>query len=268
MRPSAKQASKGATALAVWALCATPTLAAAQRAVMGSVTEEDTGAPIETARVVLADTEGRALVVGLTDHAGHFAMRHPGPGTYEVTADRIGYVPVTATITLNPGVSANLDITAYILAVEIEGVLVEATERRDPMTLGYVGVAARREAGHGTFIERAEIEARKPTLATDLFAGTPSATLKAVDRSRRDVRFLTSTRVGGPDCPPTVWLDGFMVREGGDRARSPFNLTLDEILPPPASIETIEIYPGPAGLPPQFNRSAMCGVIVVWSRRR
>ena len=195
-------------------------------------------------------------------------MRHPGPGTYEITADRIGYVPVTATITLDPGVSANLDITAYVLAVEIKGVLVTATERHHPGTLGYVGLAARREAGHATFIERDEIEARKPTLASDLFAGSPSATLKAVDRSRRDVRFLSSTRVGGPDCPPTVWVDGTMMREGGDRARSPFNLTLDELLPPPSSIEAIEIYKGPAGLPPQFNRSAMCGVIVVWTRRR
>ena len=45
---------------------------------------------------------------------------------------------------------------------------------------------------------------------------------------------------------------------------SPFNL---ELLPPPRDLAGIEVYAGPATIPPQFNGyNRGCGVILVWTK--
>jgi len=85
--------------------------------------------------------------------------------------------------------------------------------------------------------------------------------------TKRDVRFLSTMRFDGRGCPPAIWVDGMLMRDGADGISGDQAATLDDLLPSPSSIETIELYRSPAGVPPQFNINAMCGVILAWTRR-
>jgi hypothetical protein len=69
------------------------------------------------------------------------------------------------------------------------------------------------------------------------------------------VRFARAASAG--DCPPQFFLDGIEVT----------GFSIDDI--PPGDVEGVELYPGPSGLPSEFNRlhtTVACGAILIWSR--
>lgn len=80
---------------------------------------------------------------------------------------------------------------------------------------------------------------------------------------RGDTRqyLVINNRVGdylGQRCPPLVFVDGTF-------AGSSETLDFDDLLAI-EHLEGIELYNGPGGMPPEFNRSgANCGVISVWT---
>ena len=62
---------------------------------------------------------------------------------------------------------------------------------------------------------------------------------------------------GGRDCPPDIWVDG--VRATG--------MSVDDV--PLTDVEALEMYRGPAGLPPEMNNrfgNPACGALVIWTR--
>jgi TonB family protein len=106
----------------------------------------------------------------------------------------------------------------------------------------------------GHFISRDQIEKRNPVNMTDMFRMVPGARVESRG-------FRTMVRFRGARCAPLTWLDGTPLYAG--------EFDLDSL--DPRSMEGIEIYSGPAGVPAEFqgNRqmSSSCGTVILWSRQ-
>lgn len=213
-------------------------------------------------RRVGADTAGKyvtciersdSVQVAVTGLAGQFR----DPGTMDRTDVRI-----------TPGSIVRADLA--LTGEDVDPIMVTAGGGG---RLAAVGFHDRARRGTGLFIERAEIESRKPARITDLLYGRSGMRVVRIEGGEYDVRLSGPARLRG-DCQPTIWLDGSLARDGGqtpvemeemDRAIV-MQLQLSEIVPP-TEVEAIEVYTGAAGVPGQFASNATCGVVVIWTRR-
>ena len=72
-----------------------------------------------------------------------------------------------------------------------------------------------------------------------------------------DIETASNRAGGGRDCPPQYVVDGMRIE----------NASPDEFVP--QDVEAIELYSGPATIPPQFAprfNSYTCGAVVIWTR--
>ena len=73
----------------------------ASQSVVGQVVEAGTGAPVGEGFAVLLDADGREVARALTSADGRFLLSAPGPGTFRLRSERIGYAAfVSAPVTL------------------------------------------------------------------------------------------------------------------------------------------------------------------------
>lgn len=150
-----------------------------------------------------------------------------------------------------------LPADSAVVELEPLDVRVSPPVRRGKMA----GFHRRRSRGMGEFITRREIDARDPMRLSDLVhLASGVQTIPYGDASgRRHVEisraaFLEDTNV----CRIQYWIDGVPF-PGVNR------FELDELSPD--DVQGIEIYRGPAEIPPQFNRrGSQCGVVLVWTR--
>lgn len=117
-----------AALLAALLLAALPASSRAQT-VRGTVLESGTEAQVEGAIATLIDERGESRGAALTDGAGGFRIPAPGPGTYRLRIERIGY----ATLTTDPfrlasGESVVRRILLPIEAVELSSIVVSASD--------------------------------------------------------------------------------------------------------------------------------------------
>jgi hypothetical protein len=113
---------------------------------------------------------------------------------------------------------------------------------------------SRRKQGIGHFITRKQIEARDPYLLSDMMRMVPGVILTP---SPDGHAYLHFSRVPKANCPPQYYVDGIQV--------TGFNI--DDM--PARDVEGVEVYAGPAGLPPEYNRvhsNVICGTIIIWTR--
>jgi hypothetical protein len=62
--------------------------------VQGQLTDPSTGETVEGALVLLIGEEGSEVGGYLTNQAGRFIIQAPGPGTFTLRAERIGYATI------------------------------------------------------------------------------------------------------------------------------------------------------------------------------
>jgi hypothetical protein len=272
----------------------------AAQSITGTVKDEETGAAIIDASVILMDDDGRIQRGTLSESDGSFVLEAPAAGRYVVRIGAAGYLTKdTPELRLRAGQAEQMDIA-----------LVPESASGPP-----AGFYERLNRGEGEFITREEIEERAFTLFTDLLQFTPavrvvplpassqmnapvdevallpvltrrSSTESARERQeaarggRADLstirikagrdfkqRVAGAIQQGEPadECIPVLWVDG--IWWGGIDGASP---TGPDGAFVPADIDGIEIYNHPSILPEQFNsgRDALCGVVVVWTRRK
>ena len=188
-----------------------------------------------------------------TNDSGGFRLPDLPAGAVSVTARRLGFAPATVDLKLRAGHIDSLVLSLSAVAATLEGVVVEDEyDARSHRLLA--GFWDRRARGFGNFITRDEIEKRDPHDFIDLVRMVPSITVQTRN-GRKVIRF---SRAGGRlDCPPQYWVDGLRIENG-----SP-----DEFVP--QDVEAVELYSGPATIPPQFTsrfNSYTCGAVVIWTR--
>ena len=229
-------------------------------AVSGSVVDRDrnpiAGAEIalvehdNVARLVRADVNGRFRMDSLTSIVSLFRVR------------RIGYEPKLLQVRFTASDrSAIMYVMLEPAVTTLDTVLVDgdtAIVKPDSRLLGFYERAKSNSFGH--YITEARLAELRPQHASEALRGIPGVVLRPARRIGNIVRLrncgvqgASADRVG-----PLVWVDG--VRLPGAE--------LDEVMQA-ADVAAIEVYNSFAGIPAQFfDRSAVCGTILIWTKSR
>jgi hypothetical protein len=230
--------------------------------IRGRVVDAASDLAVAASKVELLDRGTNTLTYVLADSGGHFEISAPQAGRFRLRASRIGYSEtVTKPFDVFGGETVQLELRVAVAAVPLEPLRVTARGRTPSTYLQHTGFYERELHGVGNFLTRYEIEKRGGSLLSDAMRSLPGVRLRRVDRigQQMDIH-LRNMR-----CPPTVYLDGAIVRLGGPSR--PDVLALDDLVLL-SDIDGIEVYAGPGEVPAAFNRSAHCGVVVLWTRRK
>jgi hypothetical protein len=241
--------------------------AAVAQTLQGRVVETGSNLPIDGASIQLVTTDGQVVSATVADESGQFVVSASDGGEYRVRITHIGYRTADlGPVELRDGATTAVVLRLAANAIPLDALTIEA-EALLP-SLNRVGFYDRKKLGHGRFIDRHDIERRSPRRATDLLRGLPGVRLV-----RRQGGFDVALRAGGlvtfsvradDVCYPPVFLDGIVVSHS--KAAASDRLDLDSILP--GDIEGIEVYSGPAQVPPQYGGAhSGCGVVLSWTRR-
>lgn len=188
-------------------------------------------------------------LLGVTGREGFVTFTGLPSGAHAVQAKYLGYGTVTMHVRLEPGGELAIDFALPIDPIVLPGVQVRAR----PSVLARSGFFDRQNAG-GTFITREEIEEMRPRRLSDVLRRLPGITLTPSVGGTARPSMRGSGRPSG-SCPIQYFVDGTMA----------MMLNIDDI--PASDVEGLEIYRGAATVPPAFNKgSAICGVIVIWTR--
>jgi hypothetical protein len=227
-----------------------PARAAAQKPRLGAISgtvKDSLGNLLPNVEVTAVKTEK----VVRTDSAGAFVLSQLPSGPTDVTFRRLSFSPVVLNIQVPPEDTTEVEVTLGVVAQRLTGVVVQA--QPDHLRELYA-FETRRKQGIGHFITRGQIEDRNPSLLSDMVRMVPGVSLIAADNGRTGMRFA---RVARPNCPPQFYVDGIQV----------MGFSIDDM--PPRDVEGVELYAGPAGLPPEYNRvysNVICGSVLIWTR--
>ena len=241
---------------------------AGRPAVVGTVVEAQTRAPVEGVRVQLLSEAGEVVAQALSDARGRVLLQPEEPGAFDLRTERMGFAPTAAPLELGPG-TRRLEIRLASEAIPLEEMVVEV--RGTSLGLEREGFYLRERTGQGIMLDRDVIQALAPVATGDILRRQPGVTPGPSSRGNTTRRFFVFRRATAAhdSCLPAVFLDGQIVRQGGP-IRDPDTegrMTLDEIVPA-QDIEGMEIYDSPSSVPAQFTGpGAACGVVVIWTRR-
>ena len=194
---------------------------------------------IEGARVILVGTP--FLVI--TNNRGEFAFNGLTPGKYIIQASAIGYGTLTSPIEIKA-----LELLEVQFEADPETVRLPDIEVAEKPNLPAEFVRRSQEGG-GRYFFRADIEKRAPPTVGDLLRTVAGLRVECRGPICRAV-FTRSQR----NCQPSYFMDG-----------APVDAAV-VWLQPPRDLDGVEVYSGPATVPPELNRHGACGAIVLWTR--
>ena len=122
-------------ALAVLLLALADRMSASAQRLRGRLLDVESTEPLAAGLVSLLTTAGTSLLTAVTDVEGHWVLEVPAPGSYYVTAKRIGYQPKTVSEVQVPaagGVQQDIALTAEVF--QMDAITVTATAERGSAT--------------------------------------------------------------------------------------------------------------------------------------
>jgi hypothetical protein len=188
----------------------------------------------------------------VADSEGRFLFGNLPMGTGTLAARRLGYAPLTMSVTVAEGRTDSLALVLAVTARELAGI---TTEAQSFLNVALADFYRHRRQGNGHFFERAEFENKNFHRLSDLIRRVPGTRIVTDRYGRTALRM--GRAVSSRDCPPDFWIDG---------VRSP-TLGVDDI--PLEDVEALEVYAGPSGIPPEVNSrlgSPGCGAVLIWTR--
>jgi len=226
-------------------------------------------------RVCIRDVRTRAAIPGveLLAPSGDVLGRSDSDGVIRVRVSdllpfggqlrRVGYVPSSVTVTGHePG-----DSVVVLLAPASAQTLGAVEVRTEAAVARFAGFDQRRSSGGpGIFLTDSQVMKTGYVRLIDVFRRMPS--LYVLDSA--GVPLVASRRA-----PKPVYIGGKL-----DLAPCIFQVVVDDVRMPwgfdvnllnAREIHGIEIYSGPATIPPQYrgtSRDAMCGLIAIWTKSR
>lgn len=229
----------------------------ASRSVIDGVVSDTLLRPLASADVSIIGTSSRVV----TGENGRFRMLEVPPGQYVLVVRRIGYAPTSGVLQVASGDTLRV---SYTLARSLQ-TLDTVRTRETRISVRMLEFEQRRRAGVGQFITQEYLERRGSMAATDFLRNVRGLEVSRITNDQFAGSVALSRREGGSfngdgasgACPMQVLLDGIVMPRS-------FNL---DLLPPPKQLAGIEVYEGPATIPPQFGGAdRRCGLIAVWTR--
>src|SRR5438270_181709 len=117
---------------ALMASLAWSTTALAQGTIAGRVTAQESGQPLQEARVILVGTS----LFATTNNDGRYAIRNAPAGAAEVRVIRVGYSEQKRPVTVASGQTVTLDFTLTAVVVKLAEVVTTATGETRRLELG------------------------------------------------------------------------------------------------------------------------------------
>lgn len=253
----------------MWAGILTPPVLAQQqprpRQRLMGVFDLATGEPIVDAEVI--DILQKNSI--LSSKTGTVSLAFLPDGASLVRIQKIGYRPVTLTVTMSPADTVPLTVLLQPLAQ-----LLPTTVTKDSAS-SYISPALRafeerRRLGlGGQFIDEAELRKADNRSMTNVVRSIPGiridckrggsiyTTHKPGECWAVSNRALSRYAAGGVACEIDVYVDGVQV----------FDNDLEKFRVD--QFAAVEFYPGGASIPAQFNKTgSACGILLFWSRER
>ncbi|MDB4890964.1 MAG: hypothetical protein JWL61_2819 [Gemmatimonadetes bacterium] len=241
------------------ALCSTAADAqpvSATASVSGTIVDA-TGAAVRGVEVLVL---GARLSV-FSGERGEFKFSSVAAGAHRIVTRRAGYRADTTDFEFAPGDTVALWLEMKRIAVMLDEVEVTDTYE-SPRLRGFE--QRRLHSIGGRFVTPADIKAQSPTETSDLLrrvmgvrlADSMHVLIPVSNRGDKIVR--VGTQLMSVPCVMRIGLNGFITDPN-------FSMNLIS----PMDIHGIEIYNGPASIPPEFNRTAAdlyCGLIMIWTR--
>jgi hypothetical protein len=250
---------------AVLALTFLSTLAVAQRpaasssATVDGVVSDTALVPLDNATVSIFGSDVRVV----TGENGRFRITQLRPGNYIVFVRRVGFEMASATVQILPSDTTRVSFTLQPAATKLAPAIITARSVSPRMAEFEERREFAAKFGGGQFMSQDEIERRNTVFTTELirtFRGIGVGYAVVVGSGKKRVPVVTSGRAAGSinlSCVPTVWLDGVLLPSPTD---------IDN-LPSPKELAGIEVYPGPASVPPRYAAGGMsCGAVLIWTR--
>lgn len=209
------------------------------------VRDAETRLPFEGARVEVAGTSAA------TGETGRVLFRGV-EGTTGVRVSAVGRNSVDTTVAVVSSGLTRLDVDLTLSTSELGEVSVESESLNERM-LRRRGFYERQERRSGEFVTREELDQRGATQFRDVFSGVPG--VRVTQQGTATVLVSNRRR----DCPMAIFIDGV---EAAFLAQQIENVPFDPIA-------AVEIYKGPAEVPPEYSytrRQQTCGAVLVWTR--
>jgi hypothetical protein len=213
--------------------------------VSGTV-RDTTGVPLALVRLTSSG------LITLSDSVGSFTLGGLPIGRVTLAVRRLGFEPLDLSIELSGGRVELVNVVLTMLPQDLPGVTSQAHALADVRLADFY---RHRQTGIGFFLDRKEIESRRAQRISDILRRLPGIRVLPDRGGRSGLRMGRAS--GGRDCPPDVWIDG---------VRAAFMNPDDK---PLTDVEALEVYRGPAGVPPEMNTrlgSPACGAIIIWTR--
>ena len=240
-------------------MCIAVSAQASGQTVRGRLLETGTRQPILLGTVALLDTTLTVIDQAFTNESGNFILTAPGPGSYYVLADRLGYArSVDGILELGEDGEISIDFFLRPQPIVLDSLTVEAERQRIVRRLESAGFYERQKSGFGHFVTPEQIEKRMPVTTRDLLRAVPG--LRVVEDGALG-QTLVMRRNDGGTCSPQLHVDGTRISSaGGGGVRLEDVINLDDI-------SAVEVYDGGADTPLQYGGTQNgCGVVLVWTK--
>ena len=215
--------------------------------VSGRVTDAKTGQAITGATVVLIGTRWHAT----TDEKGVYNLAEVTPGSYTLTASRIGYTRQSQSVTVATGQEATVDVRLEVSASPLDAVVVTGT----------IVPTERKELSNPiTVITGEDIQRRGITQINELFRGESPGVFAGEKGTAARTGGGASVQVRGVSSIQT----GNILKTYVDGVELSNSEYLDEV--DPRMIERIEIIRGPEAST-SYGAQATNGVMQVFTKR-
>jgi len=211
--------------------------------VIGRVFDERTSEVIVD---VLLFVDGNRREITLS-RQGRFVLSGMAPGLHRIEVRAIGYRPYTLDVELQPRQITERQFPLVFTGERLPDIEVESRNARLLPRFGDFERRKQNKMGH--FITRDEIRARGYMRLGDAMKG-----VRGVRVDCTEVDCIVHMARAPVNCFPTYYVDGRQTRSFAAST-------------PVSDVHGIEVYRSAAEMPGEFSgASAMCGVIVVWTR--
>ncbi|MES3033175.1 MAG: carboxypeptidase-like regulatory domain-containing protein [Gemmatimonadota bacterium] len=214
------------------------------------------GTPVGRAQVQAMGTNYNTM----TDSSGRFRLGELPVGPYFLRARKVGFDPVvfSAQVVRGDSLDASITLTPFTAArgTRLDTVRVTADAARSSRRLA--GFQQRKATARGLYIDRNEIQLRRPTNFSDLLRGRANITVQRNSATGETQVFGPRLSISGGYCQLALIIDGTLIPNAAS--------SLDTLVPPDMVLG-IEVYNSGTSVPGEFQRLGTdCGAIIVWTR--
>jgi hypothetical protein len=224
--------------------------------IFGRVVDFGTGQGITNVEVTIQGQNKSAV----TDVNGRFFIRDAQGPDVRVYFQHLSYAPREARVEIEPRIAYELSVQMEPEPLEIPGIVVSTTPRIIARRLQPVYERMDR-AVTAYFRTDEDFASRGYPPVGSMIRGFPRIRVNNYGAQWR-VRMGGAVTLDGSPCMPVVYLDGMRVSSSGDTQ------SLSEMMAMPTfDVAVIEVYPGAASLPPEFNDPGTMCAIGIWTKR-